>query len=131
MKNNRWFEFAKQDLKMAELGFEGGVYNQACFHCQQAAEKFLKGYLLVKNHEIPKIHFLDELINLCIPIDKDFENLRENCSKLDDYYIPTRCPDALPGMLPEGLPAKKDALEAIAYAKEVMQFVEKILEEQG
>jgi len=131
MKNNRWFEFAKQDLKMAELGFKEGIYNQTCFHCQQAAEKFLKGYLLVKNHEIPKIHFLDELINLCIPIDKDFENLRENCSKLDDYYIPTRYPDALPGMLPEGLPAKKDALEAIAYAKEVMQFVEKILEEQG
>lgn len=123
MKDNNWFEFAKQDLKMAEIGLNEKFYNQACFHCQQAVEKFLKGYLITKNKEVPKTHFLDELLNLTIQIDKNFENLRDYCSKLDDYYIPTRYPDALPGTLPEGLPDEKDALEAIVFTKEIMQFV--------
>lgn len=128
MKNNSWFDFAKQDLKMAEVAINEKFYNQTCFHCQQAVEKFLKGYLINKNKEVPKIHFLDELLNLCIQIDTDFENLRDYCSKLDDYYIPTRYPDALPGILPEGLPNEKDALEAISFVKEIMQFViEKII----
>lgn len=123
MKKNSWFEFAEQDLEMAEIAFEKKIYNQSCFHCQQAVEKFLKGYLLAKNKDRPKIHFLDELLNLCIQIDKDFESLREYCSKLDDYYIPTRYPDALPGILPEGLPEEKDALEAVSFAKKIMKFV--------
>ena len=123
MKGNNWFEFAKQDLKMAEVAINEKIYNQACFHCQQAVEKFLKGYLIAKNKEAPKIHFLDELLDLCVQIDSDFENLSEHCSKLDDYYIPTRYPDALPGILPDGLPEEKDAIEAISFTKEIMQFV--------
>lgn len=123
MKNNNWFEFAKQDLKISEMALNKKFYNQTCFHCQQAVEKFLKGYLIAKNKEVPKIHFLDELLSLCVQTDKDFEKLRAHCSKLDDYYIPMRYPDALPGILPEGLPNKKDALEAISFAKEVMQFI--------
>lgn len=122
-ESNNWFEFAKQDLKMAEIAFKEQIYNQSCFHSQQAAEKFLKGYLLKKNKEIPKTHFLDNLLNLCIKIDQDFERLGKYCAKLDDYYIPTRYPGALPGMLPEGLPEEKDALEAISLAKEIMKFV--------
>ncbi|MBU1366470.1 MAG: HEPN domain-containing protein [Candidatus Omnitrophica bacterium] len=124
MKNNNWFEFAREDLRIAEIAFNEKIYNQTCFHAQQAAEKFLKGYLLTKSKEVPKIHFLDELLNLCVQINKDFANLSEACSKLDDYYIPTRYPDALPGMLPEGLPGEKDADEAVSLAKEIMQFVE-------
>lgn len=125
MKSNNWLEFARQDLEIAEVAFDRKIYNQTCFHCQQAVEKFLKGYLTAKDKDIPKTHFLDELLNLCIQMDKDFEKLREHCAKLDDYYIPTRYPDALPGMLPEGLPDKKDASEALSFTKEMMQFVMK------
>lgn len=123
MKHNNWLEFAKEDLRMAELALVEKIYNQTCFHCQQSIEKFLKGYLFAKNKDVPKIHFLDELLSLCIRMDKSFENLREYCSKLDDYYIPTRYPDSLPGMLSEGLPNEKDAQEAISYTKDIMQFV--------
>jgi HEPN domain-containing protein len=42
MKNNNWLEFAQQDLRMAQIAFSEQIYNQACFHCQQAAEKFLR-----------------------------------------------------------------------------------------
>jgi len=112
---------------MAEIALREKIYNQSCFHCQQAAEKLLKGYLLAKNQEVPKIHFLDELLNLCVKSDSSFEDLREGCARLDDYYLPTRYPDALPGTLPEGLPEENDAVEAVAFTQKIEQFVLKRL----
>ena len=41
--------------------------------------------------------------------------------------IPTRYPDAIPGMLPEGLPQKKDAEEALETLRKIMDFVKKRL----
>lgn len=38
--------------------------------------------------------------------------------------MPTRYPDALPGSLPEGLPSKKDAIEALELARELMNVIE-------
>ena len=120
---NNWFAFAKDDLKMAEAALREKIYNQVCFHSQQGVEKTLKGFLKTKVRSVPKTHFLDELLNLCIEIDRGFQTLREKCSILDDYYIPTRYPDALPGMLPEGLPQVKDATEALFFLREIMKFV--------
>jgi HEPN domain-containing protein len=120
---NNWFAFAKDDLKMAEVALKEKIYNQTCFHSQQGVEKTLKGFLKTKVRSVPKTHFLDELLNLCIEIDREFQTLREKCSILDDYYIPTRYPDALPGMLPEGLPQVKDATEALSFLKEIITFV--------
>jgi HEPN domain-containing protein len=39
---DRWFEFARQDLQMAELALHEGIYNQVCFHSQQCVENQLK-----------------------------------------------------------------------------------------
>lgn len=120
---NNWFKFAFEDLKMAESALEQKIYNQVCFHSQQGVEKMLKGFLRKKRQFIPKIHFLDELLKLCINSDSDFKKLKEKCSVLDDYYIPTRYPEALPGMLPKGFPSEKDALQALSFLKEIMKFV--------
>jgi len=47
--------------------------------------------------------------------------LREPLAEtMDQYYIPTRYPDALPGSFPEGLPGKEDAEEAVLLASRVM-----------
>jgi len=43
--------------------------------------------------------------------------MKSALTKLDDYYIPTRYPDALPGTLPEGLPEQSDAENAIGLAR--------------
>ena len=31
----RWINFASEDLRMAELALNEGIYNQVCFHSQQ------------------------------------------------------------------------------------------------
>ena len=42
-EEQQWFRFSTEDLSMAGLALDNGIYNQACFHAQQAVEKMLKG----------------------------------------------------------------------------------------
>jgi hypothetical protein len=46
-----WFEKADQDLEMARraLGPEKPLPGMACYHAQQCAEKYLKGYLIANS----------------------------------------------------------------------------------
>ena len=53
--------------------------------------------------------------------------LNEALGLLDRFYIPTRYPDALPGMLPDGFPGQRDAQEAPDLAKQTLEQVESIL----
>ena len=124
-EQNNWFYFAEEDIKMAESAFKERIFNQTCFHSQQAVEKMLKGFLKAKGVIIPRTHFLVELLKICIKIDKDFQDLRDECAILDDYYIPTRYPDAIPGVLPDGLPKEKDAKEALSILIHACNFIKR------
>lgn len=44
---SNWLKKAEHDLGMAKLALENGTEftDSICFHCQQYAEKMLKGYL--------------------------------------------------------------------------------------
>jgi len=114
-QGERWLEFARQDLQMAELAFKEGIYNQVCFHSQQCVEKCLKGLIANIGKTPPRTHSIVDLLGLLSSI--YLPDLREDLAQLDIFYIPTRYPDALPGSLAEGLPSKEDAHEAIAVAR--------------
>jgi HEPN domain-containing protein len=43
--NNPWFNFALEDLRVAEWTLSEGIHNQTCFHSQQRVEKVIKGVL--------------------------------------------------------------------------------------
>jgi HEPN domain-containing protein len=61
-----WFLKAESDLAAACRVLEGeGPYDTACFHLQQAAEKYLKGFLAFYDQPIPHTHNLEELVLLC------------------------------------------------------------------
>ena len=122
-EQNNWLSFAEEDIKMANSAFKERIFNQTCFHSQQGAEKMLKGFLKARGINIPKTHFLVELLNMCVKIDKDFKDLQSDCSVLDDYYIPTRYPDAIPGALSEGLPHEKDAKQAMSILLRASEFI--------
>ena len=60
-----WFRFAKADLAVASMPLpEGGLYEQLCFHAQQAAEKSLKALLVQMGIPFPKTHNIAHLIDL-------------------------------------------------------------------
>lgn len=121
--SNIWIIFSLEDLKMADLAYNDKIYNQVCFHSQQAVEKAIKGYIEYKGKIPPKTHKITDLISL-IKIE-NLGNIHDEIVVLDRFYIPTRYPDALPGSLTDGLPQKNDAKEALGIAEKVVEIIQK------
>ncbi|MBN2286696.1 MAG: HEPN domain-containing protein [Tissierellales bacterium] len=89
-----WFDIAEIDLSSAHhlLTMHPRPIEIICYHCQQSAEKYLKGFLVFNNHEVIKTHDLIILKKLCCEYDADFENLNEECLRLTDYSVNIRYP---------------------------------------
>lgn len=90
-QSNKWLEFAKRDLKDAEILFKSKRYFGSVYHCHQAIEKSLKAILVEREKEIPKTHDLLDLLNqteLSYP-----KEILEFLQKLNPYYTPIRYPD--------------------------------------
>jgi HEPN domain-containing protein len=64
---------------------------------------------------------------LALLLPSDFADVVDELGELDDYYITTRYPDAVPGMLPDGLPGKAEAARAIALTRMVLDRAAKRL----
>ncbi len=116
-----------EDLQVAELTLREGIYNQTCFHAQQAAEKALKGFLAAARSSVPRTHSLTQILEFCVAVDATFPNLEKESRSLDRFYIPTRYPDALPGSLPDGSPEHADASEALLAARLIIERVNQVI----
>jgi len=95
-----WIILADEDLGFASVNLEDketSYFSQICFHFQQAAEKYLKAYIVAKNLEFRKIHeLLPTLLTICQKHNQDFENLKEDCDFLTEFYFETRYPAYMP-----------------------------------
>ena len=120
----KWLDFAREDLHMAKLAMRDSLFNQVCFHAQQAAEKILKSLIITTGVLPPKTHKLGDLLGL-LPVALP-DDLRLRLLLLDRYYIPTRYPDAVPGSLVTGMPNQADAKEALSAATDLNVLVLKL-----
>ena len=103
---------------MAKLALqEKGQTNQICFHTQQVAEKYLKGFLVYSGEKFEKVHQLRYLLQLCAKIDASFEELREDVIYLMRFYIETRYPGEFPDF------SSAEAQKAYEAARRVKNFV--------
>src|SRR5690625_661153 len=94
-----WIEKANHDLTNVSMILEINpmILDIACFHCQQAVEKFLKAFLLFNDQELIKTHNLDILLKKCGHIEADFLNI--DVKNLDDYAVNIRYPEYIaPGL---------------------------------
>ncbi len=85
-----WLKSADDDVKSSEILMKSNLYNPVCFHCQQAVEKLLKGFLAFNDKHVRKVHDLPELVGLCAQIDESFKNLFSDALRLDGFYIKAR-----------------------------------------
>jgi HEPN domain-containing protein len=96
MKNNEdvargWIIKAENDIINLTLMMESGIaLDTACFHAQQAAEKYLKAFLCFNNVAFPKTHNIDRLLSLCAMVDKQFSDLVSETIFLTDYAVELR-----------------------------------------
>lgn len=89
-----WLEKADEDFRFAEANLRDGseFYAQICFHFQQAAEKYLKAYIIGKDLHFDRVHDLVHLLKTCSTHAPEFSELREECILLNTAYIETRYP---------------------------------------
>jgi HEPN domain-containing protein len=119
----RWFRQAQHDLSDAEYSRAGSRYNLACFLCQQAAEKALKAFLYARGAEHVLGHSVADLATECGFLDEEFHALKPKAAPLDHYYVPTRCPNSLPGGIPAEAFHESDARRALQLAGGVIGVV--------
>lgn len=89
-----WIVKADEDYEFARINLEEGknFFGQICFHFQQAAEKYLKAFIVAHELEFRKIHELPLLLKICMSKDSSFHEIREECEFLTAFYIDTRYP---------------------------------------
>jgi HEPN domain-containing protein len=119
----RWLRQSHDDLAAARSLRSSSYFAQACFLAQQAAEKALKGWLYRAGAEVVLGHSVARLCEEVAVMHPDLEEKCRRWAALDQYYVPTRYPDALPGGTPSEIYGDDQARQAIATAEEVLTEV--------
>ncbi|HEX7574844.1 MAG TPA: HEPN domain-containing protein [Candidatus Methanoperedens sp.] len=90
----RWFSKGNNDLIAGNyiITMLNPPTDTICFHSQQVAEKYLKGFLAFHDIETPKVHGIEDLISMCVRIDPEFSKLYDIGSDLSGYAVEVRYP---------------------------------------
>jgi len=82
---------AESDLQNVRLCLSSGMaLDTACFHAQQAAEKYMKAYLICRGVDFPFIHNVEKLVEEAAKIDPEFADLTALGSELTPYAVDLR-----------------------------------------
>lgn len=90
----QWVLKAEEDIEIARTlaALPSPKRDGACFHCQQAAEKYLKALLQELGLAVPKTHDLNNLLNLLLTHDGTLAPLRRGLQALSRYAVDYRYP---------------------------------------
>ncbi len=89
-----WLRKAASDVLTLEAALGAGAFDGSCFHAQQAAEKYLKGFLAFHDRPFPYTHNLGDLTELCATIDPPFRTLTPIAVELTPYAVRLRYDDS-------------------------------------
>jgi HEPN domain-containing protein len=113
-----WLRQARDECDMARYLNKGGYFRGACYHAQQAIEKYFKacllkaGWQLEKTHSIQRLSAIMEQFNLPSMMDED------TIAFIDSIYRGRY--SAEQGLLPMGEPQADEAAKACAIAEKLI-----------
>lgn len=120
-----WIRKAESDLLAADnnLASANIPYDAVCFHCQQAAEKYLKALLASLGVQPGRTHDLMALLQNARTYltTAPAEGVEDACVILNPYSIEVRYPDD------ESNPTAADSQEARGAAETVRRWVRAII----
>ena len=106
------FELAKAAKRLRAKPQPDGV----CFHSQQCAEKYLKGFLEQHGDTPPKVHDLPLLLTMCVNHDPMLIALTNAVEFLDQFSVRVRYPGEVA--------TSEDAVDAIAAMNTVRRVLQ-------
>jgi len=117
----RWLREAEKTWQQAQRAGGQKDYNLACFLAEQSAQKSLKAVLYGDGVRFINIHSVAELLKLISQTHPEFSQLSELGVKLDQYYLTTRYPDAVPDpAIPSEIFIKDQADEALFISEKIL-----------
>jgi len=89
-----WLDIAGHDLVSAQrlIEIEPMILDNACFHCQQAIEKYLKAFLIYHGRDIERTHNIIFLLSECANFDAVFRSV--DPMNINAYAVQGRYPDS-------------------------------------
>ena len=120
-----WMVKAWRDLETARRAATGQppFYDVAVYHCQQAAEKAVKAFLVHHGKPYEKTHDIEVLVDLAGEVDSNFSKFADAADVLTPYATRFRYPNATFAVEPQ--PAEYD--EALQHAQVIYDFVLNLL----
>jgi len=94
----QWLSKAQKDLQAASVLLAADLddYENVGFHAQQAAEKFIKAFLVRHQIEFPKTHDIAVLRELLAQVDQRTAERLAPAEALSPFGVTFRYPGALP-----------------------------------
>ena len=116
-----WLLKAWRDLETARRCATGEppFYDIAVYHCQQAAEKSVKAFLIHHDRPYEKTHDIEVLVDLAVEIDAAFRELADAADALTPYATRFRYPNATFAVEPQ----PGEYQEALQHAQTVFDFI--------
>lgn len=114
-----WFTIAKRDLDSAHRLASGPnpYLDTAISHCQQAAEKAVKGFLVFHHQDFPKTHDIRKVVALAETIEPRFASWQDAAELLTPYATAFRYTDDILE------PSQDEFDEALKAAADLYIFV--------
>ena len=120
---DEWVNKAEEDYQFASSVLEDSTfYAQICFHFHQAAEKYLKAFIVARDLEFQKIHDLLVLLKICSAVEHGFSAILDDCKFSNRFYIDTRYPVHWPTNY-----SKEEALKAKNASEQVRKAIRSVL----
>ena len=118
-----WIKYAENDILTAETmkNISKPPMEIVCYHCQQAAEKILKAFLVLNDEPVTKTHDLVFLNSKCVKYDETFTEINKECIRLTNYGVNTRYPNIMDIIESDMDVALKDALKLKIFVTEKIQ----------
>lgn len=116
-----WLIKARNDLTTArEIGaLPGYPLDTAIYHCQQAAEKSVKGFLAFHDHRLERSHDVERLVGLAAGYEASFKDYVEHALILTPYATAYR----YPGESATLEPSRVEFDEALELSGNLVAFV--------
>ncbi|MDH5720154.1 MAG: HEPN domain-containing protein [Spirochaetia bacterium] len=119
-----WLLKAFRDLESAEklAGGTNPFLDTGIYHCQQAAEKAIKAYLIYSEQDFEKTHNIIRLLELAVKFSDEFKKLENEGILLTPYATEFRYPEEI-----YLEPDRKEYNEAYLSAKKIFDTIVSIL----
>jgi len=123
-----WLTKARNDLTTARgIGaMPDGPLDTAIYHCQQAAEKAVKGFLAFHDHRLERLHDVERLVELAGAYEASFAQWEDAAITLTPYATAYR----YPGESATLEPSRAEFQEALELAANFVSFVLSLLPKQ-